>query len=159
MIEMRYFRCMYCKAIVGIVCTGLFFGMYACNEQEQDVNEKKSALVMAEDSELALLMRQMTEETDSIRAAVLAGEDHELWSRIRELHTAKPTDASSSGPVFEGFAAAFIGAVEEMQAADTAHTQYYNDVINRCMDCHQQFCPGPMKRIRKFYVEDGGLTN
>lgn len=136
----------------------LILVLHACSEESQVKNiDDKRELVMARDSELALLMRQMTNETDSIRAAVLAGEDHELWSRIRELHTATPTDAASSGPVFEGFAAAFIGAVEEMQAADTAHTQYYNAVINRCMDCHQQFCPGPMKRIRKFYVRDEGV--
>lgn len=109
---------------------------------------------MAEDSELALLMRQLTEETDSIRAAIVAGEEHPLWSRIRDLHTATPTDSTSAGPVFEGFTAAFIGSVKDMQRSDTAQTKYFNAVIDRCMDCHAEFCPGPMKRIRKFYVRD-----
>ena len=109
---------------------------------------------MATDSELALLMRQLTSETENIKAAIQAGKEHPLWSRVRELHSAVPTDSNSSGPVFEGFASAFIGSVEEMQAADTAHTKYFNDVIDRCMDCHAQYCPGPMKRIRKFYIPE-----
>lgn len=120
--------------------------------EKTDKREKQSEIIMAEDSELALLMRQLTAETDAIRSALVAGKEHPLWTRIRDLHTATPTDSASSGPVFEGYASAFIGAVEQLEAADTLHTQYFNAVIDRCMDCHGTFCPGPMKRIRKFYV-------
>jgi len=126
------------------------------NVQKDDKEEKsaQSKFKMAEESELALLMRQLTEETEAIQAAIEAGEEHPLWTRVRDLHTATPTDATSSGPVFEGFVSAFIGSVEEMQAADTNHTKYYNAVIDRCMDCHATYCPGPMKRIEKFYVSN-----
>ncbi len=108
---------------------------------------------MATDSELALLMRQLTSETENIKAAIEAGEEHQLWNRVRELHSATPTDSASSGPVFEGFASAFIGSVEELQAADTTKTKYFNAVIDRCMDCHATYFPGPMKRIEKFYFK------
>lgn len=140
--------------IFGILAIGMVFIFTACSSDEK-TGERQSELVMAEESELALLMRQLTEETDSIRSAVLRGEGHPLWSRIKDLHTAEPTEASSSGPVFDGFASSFIAAVDEMEAADDSlRAQYFNGVINRCMDCHQEFCPGPMKRIKKFYVEE-----
>lgn len=142
------------KLIIGIIISVVALVFSACHSEETAV-ERQSELVMAEESELALLMRQLTEETDSIRSAVLRGEGHPLWSRIKDLHTAVPTDATSSGPVFDGFASAFIAAVDEMEAAnDSLKSEYFNGVINRCMDCHQEFCPGPMKRIRKFYVQE-----
>lgn len=125
----------------------------SCSDVAPPDAEDKSEMVMATDSELALLMRQLTSETENIKAAIEAGEEHPLWSRMRELHSATPTDSTSAGPVFEGFASAFIGSVEEMQAADTSKTRYFNAVIDRCMDCHATYCPGPMKRIEKFYVE------
>lgn len=125
----------------------------ACGGGEKN-NSDSSEIVMADDSELALLMRQFTKETDSIRAAVLRGESHPLWSRIRNIHTAIPTDSASSGPAFDGYASAFIAAVEKMEAADTLEVRYFNNVIDGCMNCHDDFCPGPMKRIRKFYVKE-----
>lgn len=109
---------------------------------------------MAEDSELALLMRQLTDETEAIREAVMAGETHPLWKRVQELHTAIPTDPASSGPVFQGFSEAFIGAVREMEAADSLGVKHFNAVIDQCMDCHSTFCPGPKRRIAKFYISE-----
>lgn len=127
--------------------------LHSCETSEKEPTEKEE-MVMAEDSELALLMRQLTTETEDIKAALERGEAHPLWSRIEELHTATPTDPGSSGPAFEGFSNAFIRAVKELEAADSLKVKHYNAVIDRCMDCHHTFCPGPMKRIEKFYVEE-----
>jgi hypothetical protein len=104
------------------------------------------------DSELALLMRQMGVESDSIRVALLRGEVHPVWSRLQQLHTATPTDSTVSGPVFEGFASAFIHSVKQFEASDSLKTKYFNAVVDGCMQCHREFCPGPMKRIAKLYL-------
>jgi len=104
------------------------------------------------DSELALLMRQMAAESDSIRAAVLSGRDHPVWTRLQQLHTATPTDANVTGPVFEGFANAFIHSVKSFEASDSLRKMHFNSVVDGCMQCHQEFCPGPMKRIAKLYI-------
>lgn len=123
-------------------------------ENETAASPEKRTIKMAADSELALLMRQFTAETESIRAALETGEDHPLWSEIEALHSANPTDKASSGPVFEGFSEAFIAAVHAMQESDSLRVKYFNAVIDRCMDCHNEFCPGPRKRIAKFYISE-----
>ncbi len=139
--------------IVGFVLAGVAL-FQSCEEQQQAEPEKTSKLKMAEDSELALLMRQLTEETEAIREAVMAGETHPLWERVQELHTAIPTDPASSGPVFEGFSEAFIHAVREMESADSPGTKHFNAVVDQCMACHSTFCPGPKRRIAKFYISE-----
>lgn len=143
--------------LLVVLCGLVAFFAPSCDSgeavKEMPQTERKSKIKMAQDSELALLMRELTDETEAIREAMLAGEEHPLWKRVEDLHTATPTDASSSGPVFQGFSSAFIGSVAEMQAADSNHTQYFNAVIDRCMDCHATYCPGPMTRIEKFYIQ------
>jgi hypothetical protein len=104
------------------------------------------------DSELALLMRQMATESDSIRAAVLRGDSHPVWTRLQDLHSAAPTDPTVTGPVFEGFANAFITSVKNFENSDSLRLKHFNAVVDGCMQCHQEFCPGPMKRIAKLYV-------
>jgi len=104
------------------------------------------------DSELALLMRQMATESDSIRAAVLRGDSHPVWTRLQDLHSATPTDPTVTGPVFEGFANAFINSVKNFENSDSLRLKHFNAVVDGCMQCHQEFCPGPMKRIAKLYV-------
>lgn len=143
--------------ILVVLCGLIALSTHSCDSgggvKETPQTTEKSKIKMAADSELALLMRELSDETEAIRDALLAGKEHPLWKRVEELHTATPTDASSSGPVFQGFSSAFIGAVAEMQAADSNRTQYFNAVIDRCMDCHATYCPGPMTRIEKFYVQ------
>ncbi len=131
----------------------LFVGFPGCKEAETEP-KSDSEIVMAKDSELALLMRDLTTETEAIRAALERGEEHPLWSRVEELHTATPTDSTRTGPVFEGFSNAFIRSVREMENADSLKVKHFNAVINTCMDCHRTYCPGPMKRIEKFYLKD-----
>jgi hypothetical protein len=139
-----------------LILAGSFYGCNSADPPESNTAElpQKKEIKMAKDSELALLMRQFTAETESIRTALEAGEAHPLWSKIEALHSATPTDKASSGPVFEGFSESFITAVKAMQEADSMKVKYFNAVIDRCMDCHTEFCPGPRKRIAKFYIAE-----
>ncbi len=122
------------------------------SDSNNDPSEVASKLVMADDSELAVLMRDLTTETAAIKSALENGEQHPVWNRVAELHTANPTDAGSSGPAFEGFSDAFIYAVKKFEASDSLKVKHFNAVVNRCMDCHFTFCPGPIKRIEKLLI-------
>lgn len=142
------------KRVYFIAAVGVLFfaGLMACEQADQP--EKETEIVMAEDSELALLMRDMTEETVAIRRALKNGEQHPLWNRIEELHTATPTDSTRTGPIFGAFSDSFIRSVKEMESADSLKVKHFNAVIDRCMDCHGTYCPGPMKRIKMLYVRE-----
>lgn len=30
----------------------------------------------------------------------------------------------------------------------------FNRMVDQCMNCHTEFCPGPKKRIRKLYLKE-----
>lgn len=124
----------------------------ACSSERSQDELKQTSVNPNGDSELALLMREMGTESDSIRAALLRGEEHPVWSRLQQLHSATPTDSTVTGPVFEGFAEAFIHAVKQFELSDSLKTKHFNGVVDACMFCHQEFCPGPMKRIAKLYI-------
>lgn len=133
-------------AVLLIICC-----FVACSEINTSSQDQMSINPNG-DSELALLMRQMAVESDSIRAAVLRGETHPVWTRLQDLHSATPTDSTVKGPVFEGFANAFINSVKTFESSDSLRLKHFNAVVDGCMQCHQEFCPGPMKRIAKLYV-------
>ena len=42
---------------------------------------------------------------------------------------------------------AFGKHIEAFNAAPSADT--YSDVVNGCLSCHMQACPGPIERINK----------
>ena len=104
------------------------------------------------DSELALLMREMYEESDRIKQQVQAGKTPTGLKRFEAIHTAVPTDSDASGPVFESMATAYIESVKALEKADSSSVFRFNALVDQCMNCHSQFCPGPKVRIKKLYI-------
>jgi hypothetical protein len=134
-----------------LVFVWLVFATFSCSNNMEE-QARVAPLNPNGDSELALLMRQMAVDSDSIRAAVLSGKEHPVWNRLQQLHTATPTDSNVTGLVFDGFASAFINSVKEFEESDSLRVMHFNSVVDGCMHCHQEFCPGPMKRIAKLYI-------
>lgn len=104
------------------------------------------------DSELALLMRDMFDESDSLKARVVAGQPLSGLRKYKEIHSAIPTDTTVRGPVFDSFAHAYIQSLRTLEAADSNRVFRFNEMVDQCMSCHTEFCPGPRKRIRQLYI-------
>lgn len=105
------------------------------------------------DSELALLMREMFEDGERIKAQVEQGQTPTGLRDFASIHSAIPTDSTVRGPVFTAFAEAYLESVRQMEAADSASVFRFNRMVDQCMNCHTEFCPGPKKRIAKLYIE------
>lgn len=104
------------------------------------------------DSELALLMREMFEDGERIKAQVERGEMPTRLKDFAAIHAAIPTDSTVRGPVFTAFAEAYLESVRQMEANDSTSVFRFNRMVDQCMNCHTEFCPGPKKRIKKLYI-------
>lgn len=104
------------------------------------------------DSELALLMRQMATVTEAWKTEVQTGKLSTTLD-ISTIKTAKPTDGTVSGNSFNGFADAYTASVTNFLKPDSVSVYRFNLMVDQCMSCHADFCPGPMKRIEKMYLK------
>ncbi|MDN4166594.1 hypothetical protein QWY31_13880 [Cytophagales bacterium LB-30] len=99
-------------------------------------------------SPLAAVMREMVETLEKEKPSRAKGEflpmDKDLF---HEIKTATPTKASDASLTFYGMADGFLGVLDTYnQSPNQVH---YNALIDACVSCHQNFCEGPITRIKK----------
>jgi len=113
------------------------------------------------DSELALLMRAMHEEGMVTKQQLLKGEQPELKVDYHKLFTAKPTEpAKVANPLYAGFASAYEKAAQTFERGyNDDQVSAYHHVVDACMNCHQEICPGPMVKIKKMYLSEKELAS
>ncbi len=108
------------------------------------------------DSELALVMRHMHDNGMEVKQQLLKGEKPELKYECSKLYTAKATEPEKvASPVYEGYANAFETSVKTFEQefnADKIGT--YQNMVDACMNCHREVCPGPMRKIQKMYLSE-----
>ena len=146
----------YSKIIVGCFLASLFF---ACSV---DKNEQKvsctttSAINPNGDSELALLMRQLRLNTDSLKQLIETKKgniSNEYIAELERAHTAIPTDPNVKTPEFTAYNNIIINQAKAVQAAsDENRIKEFNKLINSCVNCHLRFCPGPIMAIQKLNI-------
>lgn len=144
-------------ALVALSLLGIVL-FSACGEQQSDskaIFKKEKVINPNGDSELALLMREMFDEGDRVKQQIIAGKAPTGLKKFEAIHSAIPTDANASGPVFESFATSYIEAIKALEASDSASVFNFNTMVDQCMNCHTEFCPGPKRRIKKLYISEG----
>lgn len=117
--------------------------------QDSTKNETTSAAVR-DVSELAELMREMHAELRDARKFIKTEEEvpDSIWSDFAHLVTAKSTKGMVKDPThFNGYAQVFLTRVSELK--ENPDVAKYNAVIDNCLACHQQYCQGPIPKIKK----------
>ena len=154
------------KKLINIkipIFIGIFsFFLFACESdvKQEAVITDASQVEVSEtnpngDSELALLMRKMFEEGEDIKKLITNNEGNiteEYITELERIHTAIPTDANVKTPEFEAYTKLMINEANLLFSNDSNRVQGFNNLVNRCIDCHQSFCPGPIKRIKKLTI-------
>jgi hypothetical protein len=131
------------------------FAFVICIGCEQQLNTKSNSHINPNgDSELALLMRNMFSESDSLKQLVVAGKTLSGLKRFEDIHTAIATDPTVRGPVFDSFSDAYIDAIRQLESSNSTSVKKFNNMVTQCMNCHSKFCPGPKKRIKQLYIEE-----
>lgn len=137
---------------------GLFIGLFqACSDTNSTEDDcERSTPVKAgnepEPKPMARMMRAMYQQGEQMRRQILAGEpiNPEAYPLLN-YHNQVPTDPSVLGADFDQHHAEFSRAWSDlMKSPDTSS---YNMMLQACVGCHQDHCPGPIKKIRKLSIE------
>lgn len=141
-----------------ILLIGVSVFLSSCSGKEKDTNAEKYVNTIYNpngDSELALLMRQMHDDAAKTKESITANtfKKSEKPGFLDELKTATPTNQHVTGPVFNAFADAYIHQMELLFETDQSSHQF-NEVITSCINCHQEYCFGPIEKIKKLRIKE-----
>jgi hypothetical protein len=111
------------------------------------------------DSELALLMRSMYDSSASLMNLVKQGKLPDKFPDIfLKIHTATPTDSTVKTPAFDAFATDYVNGLNLFYHSSKEQlTSNYNTLLQKCVNCHQAFCPGPIKKINKLKLSEASI--
>jgi cytochrome c556 len=127
----------------------------ACKDQvaEKQACEVKS-LNPNGDSELALLMREMTKRTEAMSAALKNGTAFpEKPQGFEKIINAVRTDSTIEQGPYEAYAKGWLGALDRLYSAPEANRkEMFNALVSNCESCHQAYCHGPLERIAKMHA-------
>ena len=116
-----------------------------CEKPVKDPNDPKP---------MALMMRTMADYCDTMRLRLLAGGHVDsVQFPLMPFKTAEPTDSGNLVPLFYENAARFEAAWRTLMADTLTQQDDYSLVIASCVDCHNSFCSGPLRRIKKLPLD------
>jgi len=103
---------------------------------------------------MALMMRLMAANADSIKSEILRGEMPDSTKHpFLRFYMVEPTDPNVLEPQFYENARLFQVAYKEMFRVKKANlSTAYNAMVGKCVNCHEMYCSGPLKRIRKLPI-------
>lgn len=148
------------RTFIAIAAIALF--AFACSSGDSSAEQTDSAAVCKPktvnpngDAELAVLMREMADWTDSCKVAIESGRPMPPKpEKLGNLHTAERTDKNIDETVFSSMASMYQGKVLAFeQATDVNRKEQYNSMVTGCVDCHKSFCQGPLVRINKMFLQ------
>jgi hypothetical protein len=106
---------------------------------------------MRSESQLSILMRKMTDDIRKVRRKVEMGKKiPEFYKSYTQLYSAEASTTSKKGDQFAGYAEAFLKQCSRLKesAADQRKSEY-NELVTRCIRCHETYCPGPLTMLKK----------
>ena len=102
------------------------------------------------DSQLAVLMRNMRDDLRATREQLLQGKPPGgLLKEHSQMRCVWPTDPSVRNTKYDEMASTYLYAVDDLERAKTPKDRKmaYGRVLNGCVTCHQNTCPGPIASI------------
>jgi len=105
-------------------------------------------------SELALLMRDMYDETEQIKAQVEKNAKVQSSAMYGNMLTVEATEPDKqASELYKAMSGDFIRRWEILKTEHEGISDTYTSVVQSCMNCHAAMCPGPMVKIKKLYLE------
>jgi hypothetical protein len=153
---------MYKSWFVISIFTGFIF-LLACNSKEETAPEKKARMRAGDVpmSELANMMRDMQEQSEELRQQIIAGDTTNLPKfsfDLQEMKTAEATEPSMKDDPFNAFTDHFDRTFAEVYKSEISKKTAFNNMVASCLNCHQQFCSGPMKMISALKIDSGSTA-
>lgn len=107
-----------------------------------------------QDKPMALMMRQMADNAQKMKDKIESGAivNAADFPFIR-FHLVEPTDPDVLQPQFFENARMFQEAHKALvTSGKDKQREMYTAYIAQCINCHQTYCSGPLKRIRKLVL-------
>ncbi|MCT4663641.1 MAG: hypothetical protein N4A45_00240 [Flavobacteriales bacterium] len=154
------------KNAITFLMSILALSVLSCNSPDTAHTKSEDAAAVSEEpwvpevpksSELAELMRLMFETNKLRKQALLNGESFLPYSdNFRRLHTAKHTDESKNNALFHSLAEAHIISDSLLTSLKgfQKKKEAFNGHINNCVACHDNFCGGPINKIKTLLILD-----
>lgn len=147
------------KVILGCLFGASFF--LACGPKGESGDKLNTAEPKKEivnpngDSELALLMRQMFDESMAAKKLIQEGKPAPDFSdQFVTIHTAQETDSTVRTEEFRAMSELFLSQVEQLEnAPEEDRVTAHNNMVASCLACHKVYCPGPMVKIKKLRIK------
>ena len=129
-----------------IIC----FILLSCNSSDSEI--KRTIIDPNDASEMALLMRQMSDDLDIIKNKILNGEDI-IGDQLQfsQIHKMKTTDESFLSEGLTQMSIGFDLVVNNFN--ENPSRDKYNTIVNNCISCHKGMWPGPFSRINKLNLD------
>ena len=139
--------------LLGLLIYGL--GCQSPTPPAEDSEERPASLNPNGDSELAILMREMFEEGERIKEEIAEGKKPTINVDYEAVLTAQATEPEkAASDTYHAFAVSYIETMKALKKASAEEAgKLYVSMVNTCMDCHTELCPGPKRRIRKLVVK------
>lgn len=129
----------------------------ACGQKE---SSKTNIYNPNGDSELALLMREMFDDGMVVKNGILEGKYPNIETAFKKIHSADATEPDKvASQVYKEFASAYEASVVAYQEAiGDQKIAAYQLMVSNCMGCHQQLCPGPIRKIKRMELTESELA-
>lgn len=132
----------------------LFLALLGCKNTQEEPKEKVE-LIMAERSEMALLMNEMYAFNESIKQQIIEGTLSTSYpDKFDNIHSAVLTNPSARDLNFESYSKLFLEAQKQIfESPQEELITRFNNSINACISCHNVKCVGPIPRIKKLLIK------
>ena len=124
---------------------------------EQAGNNSPSKVLIYEPSDLVILMKQMEGNLAHIKAELDADKpiSEESRQEFKGLFTETPSEDVVRDSSYVAIGQQFLDNYEQLfTASDKGSLRHiFNSAVSNCITCHQNRCPGPIKRIKKLAIK------
>lgn len=146
------------KIALSLMLVSMIAIIYSCQskkEAEKEENCAPAAVNPNGDSELALLMRDMAKISEANAIALREGKELAPYKgEFAAMKTAERTMKDFDETFFQGMSDSYLANMQKLyEAKPEDRITLHNNVVESCQACHNQICPGPLKRIDKMMVK------
>jgi thioredoxin-related protein len=134
--------------------------LFACNEKSEKAETKVASCSQEtikdpnDPKPMALMMRTMANYCDSMRLEINAGYIVDsIKYPLMPFWTVEPTDSDNLVTLFYENASQFELTYRKLMNDKLHQKENYTAVINSCINCHNSFCSGPLRRINKLPLD------
>jgi cytochrome c556 len=153
--------------LIGCLAGASFF--FGCQQNAGEKASRNTAgekektakeLEMYQPSELAQLMRRMYEENLALRDTLLAGKLPATFPKnFQRIHSAPSTSGEHEEATFKALAQRYTRHYDSLKKAPNprAAKAAYNGMVQTCAACHQNYCRGPLGKIKRMRISAAEL--